>query len=80
MKYSLSPREIPRAKPEEFPKGSSYISLYFRTQFTMQTLSITNPALTFLGGLFSILLLQLGNTGKYFPVALAIQKILISIL
>ena len=28
MKYSLSPREIPRAKPKEFPKGSGYISSY----------------------------------------------------
>ena len=28
MKYSLSPREIPCAKPEGFPEGSGYISLY----------------------------------------------------
>ena len=49
MKYSLSPREILKAKPEGFPEGSGYISSYFLTQVTIQTFSITNPALTFLG-------------------------------
>ena len=49
MEYSLSPREIPWAKPEGFPKGPGYISLYFPTQVTIQTFSITTPALTFLG-------------------------------
>ena len=49
MKYSLIPREIPRAKPEGFPEGSGYILLYFLTRVTVQTFSITNPALTFLG-------------------------------
>ena len=50
MKYSLSPREIPRAKPEGFLEGlSGYISLYFLTLVTIQTFSITNPGLTFLG-------------------------------
>ena len=49
MKYSLSPREIPRAKPEAFLKSTGYISLYFLTQVTIKTFSITNPALTFLG-------------------------------
>ena len=48
MKYSLSPREIPRAKPEGFLKGSGYISSYFLTQVTIQTIFIKNPALTFL--------------------------------
>ena len=49
MKYSLSPREIPRAKPEGYPEGSGYISLYIPTQITIQTFSITTPALSFLG-------------------------------
>ena len=48
MKYSLSPREIPRAKPEGFPKGTGYISSYILTQVTIQTFSLTTPALTFL--------------------------------
>ena len=38
MKYSL--REIPSAKPKEFPEGSGYISLYFLTRVTLQTFSI----------------------------------------
>ena len=29
MKYSLSPREIPWGKPEEFPEGSGYIFIIF---------------------------------------------------
>ena len=29
MKYSLIPREIPRAKPEGFPDGSGYIFIVF---------------------------------------------------
>ena len=79
MKYSLSPREIPRAKPEGFPEGSGYISLYFLTWVKIQTFSITNPALTFLGdqylkNWFSVLLRQLGNTGKYYPVDWAIRE------
>ena len=45
MKYSLSSREIPRACPWDFPKGSGYISLYILTQVTIQTFSITTPAL-----------------------------------
>ena len=49
MKYSLSPREIPRAKPEGFPEGSGYISLYILTIVTIQTFSMTTPGLTFLG-------------------------------
>ena len=49
MKYSLSPREIPKAKPEGFPGGSGYILSYFMTQVTMQTFSNTNQAITFLG-------------------------------
>ena len=49
MKYSLSPREILRAKPKGFPEGSDYILLYFLTRVTIQKFSITNPALTILG-------------------------------
>ena len=49
MKYSLRSREITRLKPKRFPKGSCYISSYFLTQVTIQTLSTTNPALAFLG-------------------------------
>jgi hypothetical protein len=45
MKYSLSSR----AKPEEFPEGSGYISSYFLTRVTIETFSITNPALTIMG-------------------------------
>ena len=37
MKYSLSPREILRAKPEGFPEDSGYISLYIPSQVTIQT-------------------------------------------
>ena len=48
MKYSLSPREILRAKPEGFPEGSSYVSSYLPTLVTIQAFSITTPALTFL--------------------------------
>ena len=29
VKYSLNPREIPRAEPDGFPEGSGYISLAF---------------------------------------------------
>jgi hypothetical protein len=49
MKYNLSPREIPKAKTKEFPEGSGYISSYFLTRVKIQTFSITNQALTFLG-------------------------------
>ena len=48
MKYSLSLREVPRAKPEGYPEGSDYISLYIPTPVTIQTSSITTPALSFL--------------------------------
>ena len=48
MKYSLSLREIPRAKAEGFPEGSGNISSNIPTQVTIQTFSITTPALTFL--------------------------------
>ena len=40
MKYSLSLREIPRANPEGFLKGSGYISLYFLTVVTIQTFQL----------------------------------------
>ena len=36
MKYCLSPKEIPRAKPEWFPEGSGNISSYTRTRVTIQ--------------------------------------------
>ena len=48
MKYSLGPREIPRAKLKGFPEGSDYISLYIPTGVTIQTWSFTTPALSFL--------------------------------
>ena len=49
MKYSLNLREILRVKPKGFPEGSVYISSHFLTKVTIQTFSITNPALTFMG-------------------------------
>ena len=55
MKYSLSPREIHRAKLEGFPKGSGYISSYIPTRVTIQTFSITTGALSFLEIYFGIL-------------------------
>ena len=39
MKYRLSLREIPRAKPKGFPEGSGYISSHVLTRVTIQTLS-----------------------------------------
>ena len=77
--YSLSPKEISRANPEGFPKGSGYILLYFPTWVPIQSFSITTPALTFLGvkywkSWFSVLLQQLGKTGKYCPVDWAILE------
>ena len=39
--YRLSPKEAPRAKPEEFFEGSDYISLYKLTRVISQTLSIS---------------------------------------
>ena len=85
MKYSLSLREIPRAKPKGFPKGSGYISTYFPTWVTIQTFSITTLVLTFLGdqyckSWFSVLLRQLGNLGKYCSGYWAILESKISIL
>ena len=79
MKYSLSSREIPRAKPKGFPEGSGYISLYILTWVTIQTFSITTLALTVLGdqywkSWFSVLLCLLGNTRKYCPVDWAILE------
>ena len=58
MKYSLSPREIPRSKSKGFPEGLGYISLYIPTRVTIQTFPITTPTLSFLEAF-------LGNTGKY---------------
>ena len=48
MKYSLSLREIPRAKPAGFHQGSGYISSFIPTPVTIQTFSITTSALSFL--------------------------------
>ena len=56
MKYSLSPREIPRAKPEGFPEGLGYISLYI----PIKTFSITTSAVSFLE-------INIGRGGKILP-------------
>ena len=54
VKYSLSAREIPRAEPERFPKGSGYISPYIPIQVIIQDIiNFKNkllPVLSFLGG------------------------------
>ena len=44
MKYSLSPKEIPRAEPEGFPEGSGNISMYTPTRVTIQSFSITSTS------------------------------------
>ena len=49
VKYSLSPREIPRAKLDGLPEGSGYISPYILTRVTTQAFSITIPVSSFLG-------------------------------
>ena len=41
MKDSQSSREVTRAEPEGFSKGSGYISPYILTQVIIQTLSIS---------------------------------------
>ena len=41
VKYSLSPREIPRGEPKGFPEGSGYISPYIPTLVIIQTFSIS---------------------------------------
>ena len=41
MKDSQSSREVTRAEPEGFSKGSGYISPYFPTKAIIQTLSIS---------------------------------------
>ena len=48
MKYGLSPREIPRAEPEEFLEGSGDISSYTPTQVTIQSFSIISTSQYFL--------------------------------
>ena len=40
VKYSLSPRKIPRVEPEGLSKGSGYISTYILTRVIIQTSSI----------------------------------------
>ena len=47
--YSMSPKEIPKAKPEGFPMDSGYFSQYIPTQITIHTFSISIPVLSFLG-------------------------------
>ena len=62
MEYSLRPR----AKPEECPDGSGYISLYILTGVTIQTFSITTPALSFLEIKIRRLILRIAPTaGQY---------------
>ena len=73
MKNSLRQREIPGAMSEVFCKGSGNIWSYIPTWITIQTFSITTSALTFLGdqywkSWFSVLLRQLANAGKYWPI------------
>ena len=70
--YSLSTREIPRAKPDEFPEGSGYISPYIPTWVIIhsQFLKSILPVLSFLvrqywKSWFSVLVWKLG---LYFPV------------
>ena len=41
MKYTLRPKEMPRAKPEGFSEGSGHISSYIPTRVTIQAFSIT---------------------------------------
>ena len=57
MKYRLSPKEIPRAEPEEFLEGSGDISLYTPPQVTIQSFSITSTSqyfLVFASGAYNI--------------------------
>ena len=50
VKYSLSLREIPRAKPRGISQGLRlYFTVYFPTQVTIQIFSITIPVVSFLG-------------------------------
>ena len=48
MKYSLSSKEIPRAKREGFPENLGYILWYISNWVTIKPFSITTPALSFL--------------------------------
>ena len=49
MKYSLSPKEIPRENTERFLEGSHYISPFVPTPVTIQTFLVTISVLSFLG-------------------------------
>ena len=40
VKYSINLREISRAKPKGFLKGSGFISMYISTQVLMQVFTI----------------------------------------
>ena len=73
LKYSLSTRELPRAEPNGFPEGSSYILPYIPTWVIIQTFSISKSYTSVLSCLvakywkqwFSILVWKLE---LYFPV------------
>ena len=74
VKCCLSPREIPKAEPEEIFKGVGYILMYIPTRVIIQTLSISKnyssrivlPCSAIWKSWFSILLWQLGI---YFPLS-----------
>ena len=67
MKYSLSPREIPRAKPKGFPEGLCYISSYFLIRVTIQTFSITKSSIDLPGrSILEEVILHIASTaGQY---------------
>ena len=66
MKYSLSPREIPRAPPSGFPSGSGYISPYIPPLVTIQTQYIVlNIGMLNLNA--SVLPLSKGYISQYTP-------------
>ena len=69
MKYSLRPREMPRAKAKGFPEGSGYISSYFLTRVTIQTFSITSPipGISILEELILCIAPTAGQYGKKLP-------------
>ena len=54
MKYSVSPRETPRAELEGFPESSCYISPYIPPLVTIQTHSQSpnNGLLKYNGGIY----------------------------
>ena len=84
MKYSLSQREIPREKPQGFPNGSGYISLYIPTPVTIQIFSIKLKQCPFWRSILKELILHIaptaGQNGKILPHILSNTGELISIL